>query len=229
MVCSLIFLAPFKHVLFRDKKCKNPVPVWLLLGQDRILRCHPAWYASAYPLCAYHHTPDVDNGGSHSGSHTLRGSRLRFRSPSEVHSALRFSLPSQHRQLSVEKGTELTHSSSSVYTKIAWRKMAVKHKFMRRDGSIGAERSERTASCYIIYKCIVAERCTKTQDIVAGDPTNFWWKLPRLFCKKVVDFCFFGCYINQALRKTESFFLPGEQFLESFKKSCWHWKKILLY
>ena len=60
-----------------------------------------------------------DHGEPHSVAHTPAALRPGFWLPSEVHSASRFPPPFQHRRLSAEKETKLTHSSSTVYRIIA--------------------------------------------------------------------------------------------------------------
>ena len=66
-------------------------------------------------------------GEPHSVAQTPAALRPGFWLPSEVHSASRFPLPFQHRQLSAEKETKLTHSSSTVYRIIASRNSFVNH------------------------------------------------------------------------------------------------------
>jgi len=98
-------------VNLRDEKQKSR-PKAFLLGQETILRCHPAWRKESAHLRILIYA-DFFYGEPYSVAHTEGGSPS-FRLPSEVHSAKCF-LPRSHRpRLSVRKGKTLTYSSSSV-------------------------------------------------------------------------------------------------------------------
>lgn len=77
----------------------------LTLGQDRILRCHPAWRDPSHPLTR----TNIRRPGSRGArpSHILKA-EAPFRSPSEAHS-ISAPLPRSHQRRLSEKGLSETY------------------------------------------------------------------------------------------------------------------------
>ncbi len=132
MIGFYYFCGALRHRLFfinmtsfgQQKNC----PCNFLLGQDKTIPAVPPGLTLSRSLNAYCHTLTFDYGESSSVSHTPV---TRFRSPSKVHSVLRFLPRSHRRRLSERKEAKPTHSFSSVCSVVAMIKTLFFH-FVKR-------------------------------------------------------------------------------------------------
>lgn len=104
---------------------------------------------------------NFDNGGS-APSPILRIIHPRFWSPSEVHSAKTLSLQFHRLQLSVERRSSLTHSSSTVFNTLTRQRTRVNHFFQKK---VSQQKNSAAQAIMIIY---ILEKQTALRRIWSG-------------------------------------------------------------